>query len=302
MMKVSLIIPTYNAGDLWKQWIAAYQAQSLKADQVIVVDSDSSDQTSVWAEQAGFFVAKIAKEDFNHGGTRNFAISFADCDILVFMTQDAILANENALADLLEVFNEPDIAAAYGRQLPHQDANSLAIHARLFNYPAKSEIKSVADVERLGIKTVFFSNSFAAYRKSVFEQLNGFPNNTILAEDMYLAAKIVLAGYKIAYQADAQVFHSHNYSLIQEFRRYFDTGVFQKNESWIPKTFGKARGEGKKFVISEINYLLTYSPFKIPKAICSTICKYTGFKLGMVWQKLPKWLTKRLSMHRNYWK
>lgn len=301
-MKIALIIPTYNAGSLWQEWIAAYQMQSIKADQVIVVDSNSSDQTAALAEQAGFFVEKIAKEDFNHGGTRNLASKIADCDLLVFMTQDAIFADQNALANLLKAFNDPDIAAAYGRQLPHKNATPSAAHARLFNYPAQSKIKTLADAKALGIKTVFLSNSFSAYRKSVFEQLGGFPANTILAEDMYLAAKMVLAGYKIAYQADAEVFHSHNYSPIQEFQRYFDTGVFQQKESWITETFGQAGGEGKKFVISELKYLWKYAPFDIPKAIFSTLCKYIGFKLGMLWFKLPIQILRKCSMHKNYWK
>lgn len=90
-MKVTVIIPTYNAGSLWQKWIEAYQNQSLKADQVIVIDSSSTDQTAVLAEQAGFFVKKIAKSEFNHGKTRNVAVALAptDSEILVFLTQDA---------------------------------------------------------------------------------------------------------------------------------------------------------------------------------------------------------------------
>lgn len=303
-MKFTLLTPTLNAAPLWQNWIEAYQKQTLKANKVIVIDSSSTDQTVSLAEQAGFFVHKIAKSDFNHGGTRNLAVKFVDVEseILVFMTQDALLADEFALENLLKPFSDPKVAAVCGRQLPHKEATPLAAHARLFNYPAESQLKSVGDIEWLGIKTVFMSNSFAAYRKSVFEELGGFPDNTILAEDMSLTAKMVLAGYKVAYCAEAQVHHSHNYTLKQEFQRYFDTGVFQAKEPWIQKKFGKASGEGKRFVLSELRYLSQNAPLWIPIALCSTLCKFIGFKMGTAWNKLPKsWLPK-LSMHSNYWK
>lgn len=303
-MKYSLVVPTYNAGLSWQEWIEAYQNQAIKAEKVIVIDSSSTDQTAILAEQADFFVHKIAKWDFNHGRTRNLAVAFApkESEVLVFLTQDALLAAPNALEKLLEPFQDPTVAAVYGRQLPHKDANLLATHARLFNYPAQSKIKSKEDIAELGLKAAFMSNSFTAYRKSVFEQLGGFPENTILAEDMYLAAKIILNGYKIVYNAEAKVYHSHNYSLIQEFQRYFDTGVFQKEQSWIRKEFGEANNEGKKFVCSEIKYLLKNNFLLLSKAIFHTMFKFLGFKLGLNYEKLPRWLRIKFSMHKNYWK
>ncbi|MFU2114425.1 glycosyltransferase family 2 protein [[Pasteurella] aerogenes] len=303
-MKFTVIIPTYNAGSLWQKWIEAYQNQSLKADRVIVIDSSSTDQTAVLAEQAGFFVKKIAKSEFNHGRTRNVAVALAstDSEILVFLTQDALLSDSNSLKNLIKNFEDPEVAAVCGRQLPHLSANPLATHARLFNYPEQSKIKSTKDIDSLGIKVAFMSNSFAAYRKSVFEQLGGFPDNTILAEDMHLTARIIQAGYKVAYCAEAQVFHSHNYSLIQEFQRYFDTGVFQQKEAWIQDKFGKVGGEGKKFVISELKYLFGNAPLWVPLSLLSTVFKFFGFKLGYLWNKLPMLIVKNLSMHKGYWK
>lgn len=302
-MNFTLCIPTYNAGKLWQDWICCYQQQEIKANKVVVVDSSSSDQTVPLAQQAGFFVHQIAKSDFNHGGTRNLAMQFIEpnTEIVVFMTQDAILADKNALENLLKPFEDPQVAAVCGRQLPHKDANPLAAHARLFNYPNLTQIKTFADKEKLGIKTAFMSNSFAAYRRSVFEELGGFPSYTILAEDMWLTAKIILAGYKVVYCAEAEVHHSHNYTLKQEFQRYFDTGVFQSCEPWIQKTFGAVGGEGKRFVLSELAFLLRTAPFWIPKSLLSTLCKYIGFKLGLYWRKLPLRLCKMCSMHKVYW-
>ncbi|MGV6987520.1 glycosyltransferase family 2 protein [Testudinibacter sp. P80/BLE/0925] len=301
--KAALVIPTYNAGKLGEKCFAKIQRQGVQPD-VLVIDSNSADNTVELATKCGFATHRISQTDFNHGGTRNLAVSLfiQDYDIVIFMTQDAILVTDNAIENLLKAFDNPKVAAVYGRQLPHDNANPLAAHARLFNYPEQSVEKSQEDIPHLGIKTAFISNSFAAYRLSVFNELGGFPDNTILAEDMYLAAKMILAGYNVVYCAEATVQHSHNYTLLQEFQRYFDIGVFQKNESWIQKKFGTASSEGKKFVLSEIRYLWNNAPWLLPKAALATLMKWLGFKLGFAWQKLPLACCKQLSMYKTFWK
>ncbi len=301
-MKFVVIVPTRNAGDHWCEWLKAIEQQTVKPDEIIMVDSSSTDSTVFLAEQFGIRVHIISPKSFNHGGTRNYAVKLAgQQDVLVFLTQDALLSQPCSLEYLLSCFVDPTVSAVCGRQLPHDDANPLAIHARMFNYPSHSETKSLNDISRLGIKTAFMSNSFAAYRTSVFNQLGGFPDNTILAEDMYLTAKMIQAGYKVVYCAEASVKHSHNYSPWDEFRRYFDTGVFHACEPWIQKEFGGAGGEGMRYIRSEFSYLLKNAPGWIPRALITNACKLAGYKLGRNYQKLPLWLRPKLSMYKSYW-
>ncbi len=301
-MTITLIVPTYQAGALWPQWLAAIKTQMVQPIQVVMIDSSSRDHTVVLARNAGIEPVTILPSEFNHGGTRNFAVAHAcTSDLLVFLTQDALLTSPQSLAAMIECFVDPAVAAVCGRQLPHHDANPLATHARLFNYPDESRIKSAADIPELGLKVAFMSNSFAAYRRDVFEQLGGFPENTILAEDMYLAAKIIQAGYKVAYCADAAVLHSHNYTPWDEFRRYFDIGVFHACEPWIQQQFGGAAGEGARFVKSELRYLWRCAPLWIPRALLTTACKFLGYKLGRNYKKLPKSWRPVLSMYKSYW-
>ena len=88
-------------------------------------------------------------------------------------------------------------------------------------------------ISSIGIKAAFLSNSFAAYRRSALESVGGFPSDTIFGEDTFAAAKMLLNGWKIAYSAEATVYHSHNLTFIEEFRRYFDIGVFHSREKWF---------------------------------------------------------------------
>ena len=176
----------------------------------------------------------IKRSEFDHGGTRQYGVdSFHDIDVCVFLTQDAILSDCDSLNKILEPFHDDRVAAVCGRQLPRKHAAPIEAHARLYNYSSKSFVRSINDVKKFGLKTAFISNSFAAYRVSALNEVGGFPNNVIFGEDMYVAAKLLKSGYKIAYAADACVYHSHNYSILQEFSRYFDMGVFHAREPWI---------------------------------------------------------------------
>ena len=302
MLKVGLVIPTFNAGDSFVQLLNSIEVQNIKIDQKLVIDSQSSDETVKLAKKNKFDVVQIAKRDFNHGKTRQLAV---DClnniDIAVFLTQDVILYDANSLSNLLDPFTGEYIGAAYGRQLPHMNASSLAAHARLYNYPPVSQVKSLSDKQYLGIKTAFMSDSFAAYRLDALKKVGGFPADVIIGEDMYVAAKMLMKEYKIAYVSEACVFHSHNYTVLQEMRRYFDTGVFHSRESWIREAFGGAENEGLRLVKAQLRYLYHCDDLTaIPKSIIMNTVKLVGYRLGLLENKLPVVVKKALSGQSHF--
>ncbi|MEO8163846.1 MAG: glycosyltransferase family 2 protein, partial [Betaproteobacteria bacterium] len=222
-------------------------------------------------------------------------------DVIVFMTQDAVLADEISLEQLAGSFKDENVACAYGRQLPRLGAGAIETHARLFNYPALSRTRKFEDRATLGIKAAFISNSFAAYRRSDLLAIGGFPAGLIMGEDTYVAAKMLLAGKKIGYCADALVFHSHAYSWADEFRRYFDTGVLHAREPWIRRQFGEPSREGLKFMTSEVRYLLRRNPLLLLSAFMRTLLKLFGFQLGLHESILPVGLKRHFSMLSSFW-
>jgi rhamnosyltransferase len=266
------------------------------------VDSSSTDSTPELARSGGFRVHTISREEFSHGGTRQLAAEIlSDTEILVFLTQDAILADSGAITVLLESFDDPDVAAAFGRQLPRPGATPIEAHARLFNYPPQSSVRTAAHREEMGIKSIFISNSFAAYRRNALFAVGGFPKSVIFGEDTITAAKLLLDGWKVAYVAEAQVYHSHNYTWKQEFKRYFDIGVLHARENWLLREFGSAGGEGGRFVRSELNYLWPRYWRYIPSALIRTIFKLSGYRLGRIENKFNAGWKRRLSMHPRFW-
>ncbi|HED2992403.1 TPA: glycosyltransferase family 2 protein [Klebsiella pneumoniae] len=302
-MKYFIAIPTYNGGELWRSTVLYIKKYAPQDAQICIIDSSSKDDTVPLAKNAGFAISTIPSVEFNHGGTRNKAIlDFgSNSDIVIFLTQDAV-PKAGFIEAILAAFENEQVVCAYGRQLPHDDANPIAKHARYFNYPSQSYTCGISDIPRMGLKTVFMSNSFSAYRLTAFRELGGFPSDTILCEDMYYTAKAVLAGYKVAYVHDALVAHSHNYSPLEEFKRYFDIGVFHTDEPWIRKAFGGAGGEGKKFILSEIFFLLRNNPLWIPVACINNLMKFLGYKIGQKYKNIPLSIIKKFSMHTRYWK
>ena len=280
-MNVCLCIPTLNAGNIWGEFVYALQTQTLQPSEILVLDSSSTDGTPELARRDSCRVVTIPHAEFRHGGTRQHAAELASgADVLVYLTQDSILADANALARLTAVFEDASVGAAYGRQLPRPGANPIEAHARLFNYPPVSAIRSLESTAAIGFKAIFFSNSFGAYRRTALEQAGGFPRESNFGEDTVMAARLLQSGWRIAYIAEAQVYHSHAYSYREEFRRYHRIGQLHVNEPWLLRDFGKASGEGRKFAMSEIQYLSRHAPWLIPEAMLRTGLKYLGYRSG----------------------
>ena len=280
-MNYGLIIPTLNAGEQFQTLLEQISTQSLPTKKLIV-DSESTDGTADLAKSFGLEVLSIPRKTFNHGATRQLALEkILPLDVIIFLTQDVLLHDDESLARLVEVFSEDStVGMSYGRQLPHADATNEAAILRAFNYPPESQLRSFDDRKIYGLKTAFASNSFAAYRVSALQSVGGFPSKVPLCEDMYVAAKMLLDGWKIFYAAEAQVYHSHNYTAAQEFRRYVQIGKFHAQESWIRETFGSAEGAGKKFVLMKLSLLAKKNPLDCVGAIFRDAAKFLGYRIG----------------------
>ncbi len=298
----ALVVTTLNGGDIWRESLRRFREQQLRPEHLLVIDSSSDDDSAEQARAAGFRVVVIPRHEFNHGGTRQMALGMVpDVDIVIYMTQDSILAHPESLVRLVETFADDRVGASYGRQLPRPEADPIETHARLFNYPAIGYRRSLADASQFGIKTAFFSNSFGAYRRAALVGVGGFPKRLVVGDDVCAATKVLSAGWQLEYCAEAQVYHSHPFTWSQYVRRNFDVGVFHSREKWVRELLGGAESEGLKFVKSELSYLAERRPELIPRALSCTIGKLLGYKLGMRERLLPARLKLHLSMQQAFW-
>lgn len=299
---VDVIIPVNYPDEKFQKLLDRLARQTYLARRIIVINTDEKGFPETLRCPDTMEVYHIEPDEFDHGATRDMAARKSDADLLLFMTQDAVPADTHLIEHLVQAFENPLVAAAYARQLAVKTDSAIERYTRNFNYPAKSKVKTQADIPTLGIKTFFCSNSCAMYRRSIYEELGGFLPEAIFNEDMVFASTAINAGYAIAYVAEARVLHSHNYTGLQQFRRNFDNGVSHAdNESVFQNV--ESVGEGKKLVFGTLKYLLKHHEYaQIPRLIYLSGCKAAGFFLGEKYYKLPRKLILFCSMNKKYWK
>lgn len=311
-MKIDVIIPIYRPGRELFILLDKLEGQSAPIHRILLMNTEKAyfDELLEGTDgmgEAGFArkypkvqVRHLEKREFDHGGTRHKAVALSDADVFVAMTQDAMPV-DSFLVERLTGSLKGKVAAAYARQLPGPDSSEFERVSRYFNYPKTSRVKTAEDLESLGIKTFFCSNVCAAYRRDIYDELGGFVRRAIFNEDMIYAAAAIQAGYGIAYAADAQVVHSHNYTNLQQLRRNFDLGVSQAEH---PEVFGAAssESEGKKLVASTWSYLRRKNRlYRFPGFCVQCAFKYAGYLLGKHYRMLPRRLVLKITANREYW-
>lgn len=302
-LNIGLIVPTLNAENSFLDFLPAIRRAKHFFHRMLVIDSSSVDGTRELAAKEGFEVIQIDRVTFDHGGTRQLGVDvLSDCDILVCMTQDAILASPDAIGLLVAPFDNPEIGATYGRQLPRVGAGLIEAYSRNFTYSDVSFVKSWPDSKHMGIMAGAVSNSFAAYRRESLLKVGGFPTNLVCTEDTYVGFKLIFGNEKIAYVAESQVYHSHDYSILEEFHRYFDIGAFYcAFEPWVLKIAGAPEGRGIFFLLHQIRAILAKEPWLLPKCFVSTFMKYLGYRMGAKWNWFPLSWRIRLGMNKAFW-
>ena len=302
-LKISLVIPTLNAGKYIEPLLKRIKEQTIPVDEIVIVDSSSDDDTVIKAQKFDDVkVISIERKDFNHGGTRDLAIQQTTGDIILCLTQDALPCDEYYVEHLTSPFAEDEkIAMASGRQVPREDANPIEKLTREFNYPEICFVRSKKDIPRLGIKTFFASDCCAAYRRSAYEAIGGFDKHILVNEDMKIAAQFIYVGYKIAYVGTAGVWHSHNYSLKQQYTRNFDVAAFM---TMHPDLFGNvsATSEGVKMVKWVEKELLFQGHFlSAVYYVIESAVKFLANRKGRKFKEMSLDQLRKCSMHKNYW-
>lgn len=262
MTKVSLVIPTLDAENDIEDMLNRIYRQTRCPFEVIVVDSNSSDRTVDIVKRFEWVrLISIDRSEFNHGLTRDMALRESSGDIVCFMTQDALPADDFYIENLIApILSDDRVAVSSGRQLPKDDARRFEQLVREFNYGPESNIRTKADIATMGIKAYFATDVCSAYRRNMYIELGGF-EKTNMSEDMLMAAKALNAGYSVAYAADARVYHSHNLTPAEQYRRNYAIGRFLEANRQIVSCASEV-GEGGRLVKSVSCQLLHEGNFR----------------------------------------
>ena len=300
---LEIVIPVYKPGDELRSLLKRLERQTCPPLKVHLMHTLSGEPLPELSDIGlDVEVHPLERDEFDHGGTRDLGMSFCTADVVMFMTQDAMPANERLTQILLDSFEDERCAAAYARQLPRPEHGVIEGFTRRFNYPGEDRVQSTETLEELGIKTYFCSDACAAYRRDLYYEAGGFEKPCIFNEDMLLCYRLISAGYTVCYRADAHVIHSHRYTPLQQFHRNFDLGVSQAQH---PEIFSSvsSTAEGTKLVGHTASFLLRRGRIlSVFYLVVLSGMKWLGYKSGLMYKHLPLRLIRLFSMNQSYWK
>lgn len=243
-MRISIICPIYNGQKYIENLNSSILKQKLNTDfilEILYVVTKSIDESENILKKLNCNYTLIEPKDFSHSKTREMMAEKATGDIIVFISQDIKIKNNIWLKNLITPIIKGECEASFSRQICEN--NTIEKYTREKNYPKESRIVSKKDIDKYGLLTFFYSDASSAVSTKIYRELNAYDGKDILInEDMYFAHKLINAGYRIKYCADSEVYHSHEFTFKQLYNRYYDTGIFFKQNPYLKKYKGNESG------------------------------------------------------------
>ncbi len=257
---VSVAVPVRDGAATLEGVLEAVRGQILDRElELLVCDSGSRDASVQIARRHGARVLQIAPDEFAHGTTRNRLLGEARGAHVALLTQDAEPVDERWLARLLAGFEAAEnVGVVYGPYRPRPDASpqtarqlrrwfhSLAPDGRPRVDRLEERERALPALSLFGRRT-FLTDANACLSRAAWRHV---PFRAVAyAEDHALALDMLRAGYAKVFVPDAAVWHSHEYTTLQQFRRAFDEWralreIYGWREPADPRrVLGQLRGE-----------------------------------------------------------
>jgi len=294
---VSILYVTRNGFPSIKESVEAVTSQDYEGPvEIICVDSESTDGTAEFMRERGIELHSIPPLEFHHGRTRNFAASLANQEILVFLTQDAIPADDQWLKNLVAPFRDPKVGGVYGRQIAPPGLGPLRAYSLECVYASVRQVRDLSEVSEVHVGLFRFSNANSAIRAEVLRQFM-FSETTLIAEDHGMCRDILMNGMKVVYEPEAAVVHGHERSLWGEFKWAVDSAISLKRLGILgnPEIGGEFKYGMKKLKDDWQHFVSRRMYGCALKSLTVSGVKWLGVQLGKREDVLPLWITTRIS-------
>ena len=213
--RVGVVIRTLNESELIATCLENLARQQPGFDlDVLVVDSGSTDSTVELARAGGARIVEIAPADFDYSKALNVGLEQLDAELVVLLSAHAIPTDERWLERMTAPFSDPRVAGVSSRQIPWPGAPWWETERlrRAFG-------DATRHYEAGAVDEIVFSNAASCIRLSTWW---AEPFTLPAAEDLEWAERVVAAGWKVVYEAEAEVYHSHDEGPREQARRMID--------------------------------------------------------------------------------
>ena len=213
--RITVVIPVKDGARFLGEVLDALAREG--ADDVLVIDSGSTDGSLRIARAAGATVLEIASDQFGHGRTRNLGAERASGDVIAFLTQDATPAPGWLAAIREGLARSPEVGVVFGPHLPRPETSPMIARELTDFFVTFGDGPHVYTPG----EPVFLSNVNAAYRRACWEELR-FDDVPYSEDQAFGRAIAAHPRWRKAYHPAAAVLHAHDYATTQFMRRYFD--------------------------------------------------------------------------------
>ncbi len=220
----SILIRTKNEAKDISKTLELIANQLLKPTEIIVIDSGSTDGTVALVKQwSAVTLMKMRSEDFTFGRSLNVGFAATQADVVIALSAHAFPCDRHWLQNLVRHFTDPLIAGVYGKQTPHTDAYPPVERDYRSFYGEQPRVQTNPKY----VNDHTFSNANAAIRRQCWEK-RPFDETLSGCEDTEWAWAMLTLGNKIIYDPEAAVYHSHNESLHNVYRRTYREALAQQ--------------------------------------------------------------------------
>lgn len=213
-MEISVVVTVKNESEEIENFLNSLFNQSLKANEIIIVDGGSTDNTVEKLKKSKNKIPNLnieIKKGFNISQGRNFAIK--NCGTkLIAVTDGGVELKQDWLENLFNSFKyNKDAEVVGGFSLPLCESWFERTISCLF----------MPQVNEINPKKFMPSSRSIAFKKDVWEKAGGYPEELNVGEDMFFNFKLKNLGYNIIFNPRAVVFWKMSSDIFQLFKQYF---------------------------------------------------------------------------------
>ena len=212
-MRVSVVIPNYNGEKYLEKCLDSLMEQSLKPDEIIIVDNDSKDKSiDIINKYKNKIKLIVLDKNYGFSVAVNRGIRESNSEYVALLNNDTEL-DKNWLEELVKcISSDKNIFSCCSKMLRYDNRNIIDDAGDFYTalgWEQKIGDGANACKKHMVSKEVFSACAGAAiYRKEIFDKIGYFDENFFAyMEDVDLSYRAKIYGYKNYYCADAKVYH-----------------------------------------------------------------------------------------------